>query len=161
MQTGEWEKRAADLWDRQDSHDSEDFPEAMEQSELSQGSAEADFELASAYDSTGYPEKAVPLYEQALAAGLAGEHRRRAVIQLASSLRNLGHPDVTVAMLVDERGRGSDHLSDAVDAVLALALADIGREREALSLALTALAPHLPRYQGSVKNYARQLLEKR
>jgi tetratricopeptide repeat protein len=41
---------------------------------------------------------------------------------------------------------------------LALALVDVGREREAVSHALTALAPHLPRYQRSLGNYA-QLLD--
>jgi hypothetical protein len=40
-----------------------------------------------------------------------------------------------------------------------LALADTGREREAVSAALAALAPHLPRYQISVANYARLLVE--
>ena len=43
--------------------------------------------------------------------------------------------------------------------LLALALADTGHEREALSMALTALAGHLPRYQRSAANYARLLVE--
>lgn len=47
---------------------------------------------------------------------------------------------------------GNDHLDDAVRAFLALALVDVGREREAVSLALAALAPHLPRYQRSLGN---------
>jgi Tetratrico peptide repeat len=42
---------------------------------------------------------------------------------------------------------------------LALALVDVGREREAVSHALTALAPHLPRYQRSLGNYAQSLLD--
>jgi hypothetical protein len=42
--------------------------------------------------------------------------------------------------------------------VLALALADVGREREAVSVAVAALAPHLPRYQRSMANYARLLV---
>ena len=46
---------------------------------------------------------------------------------------------------------------DAVSAFLALALVDTGREREAVSLALGALAPHLPRYQRSLANYADEL----
>jgi len=50
-------------------------------------------------------------------------------------------------------------LDDAVRAFLALALTDVGREREAVSLALGALAPHLPRYQRSLGNYARALVE--
>jgi hypothetical protein len=99
----------------------------------------------------------VPLYRQALDRGLTGERRRRAVIQLASSLRNLGRPEESVALLTTELDAGSDHLDDAVRAFLALALTDVGREREAVSLALAALAPHLPRYQRSLANYARLL----
>ena len=50
-------------------------------------------------------------------------------------------------------------LNDELVAFLALTLADLGREREAVSAALAALAPHLSRYQVSVANYARQLVE--
>jgi hypothetical protein len=39
------------------------------------------------------------------------------------------------------------------------ALSDSGREREAVSIALGALAQHLPRYQRSLGNYARELVE--
>jgi len=46
-----------------------------------------------------------------------------------------------------------------VRAFLAPALVDTGREREALSHALGALAPHLPRYQRSLANYARLLVD--
>lgn len=35
----------------------------------------------------------------------------------------------------------------------------MGRAREAVSLAVGALAPHLPRYQRSMANYARLLTE--
>jgi Tetratrico peptide repeat len=117
------------------------------------------FERAAAFDSTGHPNLAVPLYRQALDRRLSGERRRRAVIQLASSLRNLGQPEESVALLTTELAAGSDHLDDAVRAFLALTLVDVGREREAASLALAALAPHLPRYQRSLANYARLLVE--
>jgi hypothetical protein len=40
-----------------------------------------------------------------------------------------------------------------------LALVDVGREREAAALALAAVAPHLPRYQRSLANYARLLTD--
>ena len=53
-----------------------------------------------------------------------------------------------------ELDQGSDELDDAARAFLALALHDLGRHDEALALALTALAPHLPRYQRSLANYA-------
>jgi hypothetical protein len=117
------------------------------------------FERAGAFDSTGHSDLAVPLYRQALELGLHGERRRRAVIQMASSLRNLGRAPESVALLTAERDAGSDHLDDAITATLALALVDTGREREAVSIALTALARHLPRYQRSMTNYARMILD--
>jgi hypothetical protein len=157
----EWEARLAELWDSIDDHSEEDFLARMEQltAELPADSAVASFERAGAFDSTGHSDLAVPLYEQALARGLDGERRRRAVIQLASSLRNLGRAPESVALLSAERDAGSDELDDAVSAFLALALVDTGREREAVSIALSALAPHLPRYQRSVTNYAKSLTD--
>ncbi|MYS05864.1 tetratricopeptide repeat protein [Streptomyces sp. SID6041] len=86
-------------------------------------------------------------------------------MQLASSLRNLGRPDRSVELLTAERAVPADRLdadetalSGAVDAFLALALADTGRDREAASLALGALAPLLPRYNRSLAHYAQALL---
>ena len=79
------------------------------------------------------------------------------MIQLASSLRNLGEAEESVALLTEELAAGSDELDDAVRAFLALALTDAGRCPEAVSHALTALAPHLPRYQRSLAAYAQQL----
>jgi tetratricopeptide (TPR) repeat protein len=119
--------------------------------------AVAAFERASAFDSTGHEHEAVSLYEQALELGLEPPRHRRAIIQLASSLRNVGRVDESVALLADERAAGSDELDDAVEAFLALALVDAGREREAVSVALAALSKHLPRYQRSLANYAREL----
>jgi Tetratrico peptide repeat len=101
----------------------------------------------------------VPLYRRSRELGLEGERRRRAAIQLASSLRNLGEPTESVALLEAELAGTPDPLHDAVRAFLALALADTGREREAVAQALTALAPHLPRYQRSVAAYARLLVD--
>ncbi|SMD11607.1 tetratricopeptide repeat protein [Kibdelosporangium aridum] len=116
------------------------------------------FELASANDSTGRPELAEPLYRKALESGLSGYRRRRALIQLASTLRNLGHPEQSVALLTAERERQeSDELDDALDAFLALALVDTGHAREAAGLALAALAKHLPRYNRSLAYYATHL----
>nr|WP_246324649.1 tetratricopeptide repeat protein [Petropleomorpha daqingensis] len=127
--------------------------------ELPDDDAAGAFERAAARDSTGHSDLAVPLYRQALERGLTGERRRRAVIQLASSLRNTGDVATSVELLEGELARTSDGLDDAVRAFLALALVDSGREREAVSHALIALAPHLPRYQRSTANYARALVE--
>ena len=155
--SNEWERRVDELWASFDDHDKETFLARMAALASELPPAAAAFERASAFDSTGHEAEAVQLYRQALELGLDGVRRRRAVIQLASSLRNLGDLDESVALLTTERDAGSDELDDAVDAFLALALADAGREREALSLALTALSRHLPRYQRSLANYAREI----
>jgi tetratricopeptide repeat protein len=157
----DWERRVADAWASIDQLSEADFLALIEQlaAELPADSAVAAFERACSFDSTGHPDRAVPLYRRALEIGLTGERRRRAVIQLASSLRNLGQPHESVALLSAEMQAGSDHLDDALKATLALALVDVGREREAVSLAIGALAPHLPRYQRSMANYARLLVE--
>lgn len=155
----DWERRNAELWAAIDAFDPSDFRARIEAlaAELPEGDGIGTFEVASANDSTGRPEQAAPLYREALAAGLTGIRRRRAVIQLASTLRNLGHPEESVALLRAERDEAADELDDAVVAVLALALADSGREREAAGLAIGALARHLPRYNRSMAHYAEQL----
>ena len=157
--SAEWEERLADLWAALDELDEEDFLARIDALAAERGDDDAIalFERGAARDSTGHSDLAVPLYRRALELGLEGERRRRAVIQMASSLRNLGQAEESVALLTAERDRGSDELDDAVAVFLALALADVGREREALALALGALAPHLPRYQRSAANYAREL----
>ena len=152
------EARLAALWASLDDLDEAEFLARMAALAAELPPAVAAFERAAAFDSTGHPEEAVALYRESLAGGVDGERRRRAVIQMASSLRNLGRPDESVALLRAERERPPDALEDAVAAFLALALVDTGREREAVSLALAALAPHLPRYQRSLGNYARALV---
>lgn len=155
----DWERRLALLWESIDNLPEQEFLGAMATlvAELPPADPVGPFERASAFDSTGHPDQAVPLYRQALERGLTGRRRRRAVIQLASSLRNLGSADESVALLTDELSAGSDDLDDAVRAFLALALTSAGREREAVSMALTALAPHLTRYNRSLAAYAREI----
>jgi Tetratrico peptide repeat len=157
----EWEQRLAQAWASIDETDETAFVALIERLavEAPPTTGRGDFERACSFDSTGHSDLAVPLYRQALERGLTGEPKRRAVIQLASSLRNLGRPQESIALLTAEMDAGCDHLDDAVRAVLALALTDVGREREAVSIAITALAPHLPRYQRSMANYARLLVD--
>lgn len=155
----EWERRLDELWASFDDLDEGDFVARMNAVAAAiPDEAIAAFERASAYDSTGHEHEAVAQYERALELGLDRTRRRRAVIQLASSLRNVGRVEEGLVLLRAERETNSDDLDDAVAAFLALALADSGREREAVSVALAALAPHLPRYQRSVGNYARLLV---
>jgi hypothetical protein len=166
--SAEWEQRSADLWASFDSRSEEEFLARIEKlaAELPPSHPVALFERACSLDSTGHSGLAVPLYQQALETGLTGLRRRRAVVQMASSLRNIGRAQESVALLTAERNvdpatldEQTRALDDAVMATLALALVDNGREREAVSVALTALAPHLVRYQRSMANYARLLME--
>src|SRR4051812_37312368 len=87
-----WENRVAALWSAIDEYDPAAFVLQVEllAAELPPGSPIGLFQRASAQDSTGHPDVAVPLYRAALSAGLTGIRRREATIQLASSLRNLG-----------------------------------------------------------------------
>ena len=157
----DWERRIEAAWAAQRELSETEFLALIEQlaAERPPGDPAGLFERASSLDATDHPDMAIPLYEQALEAGLPAGRHRQAVIQLASSLRVTGQAEESAARLAAELDAGSDELDDAVVAFLALALADTGREREAVSAALAALAPHLPRYQVSVSNYARLLVE--
>ncbi|GAA1754253.1 tetratricopeptide repeat protein [Luedemannella helvata] len=169
--TTEWEQRLAAAWASLEQVPDDDEPAAEAfraridalASELPDGSGIGYFERACAFDSTGHSDLAVPLYREALALGLTGLRRRRAVIQLASSLRNVGRPEESVALLTEELAREVDpeaaELHLAAHCVLALALTSLDRDRAAVSLLIGAIAPTLPRYQRSMANYARLLVE--
>ncbi|MFF3662230.1 tetratricopeptide repeat protein [Streptomyces olivochromogenes] len=162
--TEDWEERTAAAWATFDDYaeaDAADFRAVIDAlvAELPADSPVGPFERACAWDSTGHSDQAVPLYREALARGLGGYRGRRTKIQLSSSLRNIGQAEEGVKLLTPELDAPSDELDDAVRATLALCLADLGREREGLSLVIAALAPHLPRYQRSMANYARLLVQ--
>ena len=155
-----WEKRVAELWNALDESEPAEFVAQLDMlvAELPPGSAIGLFERGAAQDSTGHPDLAVPLYRAALEAGLSGLRRRRATIQLASSLRNLGDAEQSVSLLRAELRTDSDELDGAVRAFLALALVDLGHEREAVAVSLTALSRYLPRYNRSLARYAQALV---
>jgi hypothetical protein len=163
----DWEERTAAVWATFGAYEEAgaageaDFRAVIDAlvAELPADSPLGPFEQACAWDSTGHSDKAAPLYREALARGLNGYKGRRAKIQLSSSLRNIGQADEGVKLLTPELDAPSDELDDAVRACLALCLSSLGRDREGLSLVLGALAPHLPRYQRSMANYARALVE--
>jgi hypothetical protein len=95
------EQKIADLWSDYEKLTPAEFLNRMTAivSELPVDSAIGLFELASANDSTGNEAKAAPLYKKALGNGLTGLRRRRANIQLASTIRNLGDPLQSVEIL--------------------------------------------------------------
>lgn len=155
-----WEARLADLWAGFDALEPAAFIAAVDQhaAGLPARHPVGLFERGGAHDSTGDTAAAVPLYEAALAAGLQGSRRRQAVIQMASSLRVLGQPGRAADLLTAELALPHDELTGAVRGFLALALADLGRERETLAVSLAALSGCLPRYHRSLARYAAQLL---
>ncbi|WP_438352817.1 tetratricopeptide repeat protein [Microbacterium sp. CJ88] len=161
--TETWDARIAAIW-ADDALDDQERIAAIDAIAAERGDDDprALFERAGARDSAGREEDAEALYRRALDGGLDGEHRPQAVIQLASALRNLGKIDEALGMLRGEYERTPrDAFHDAAAAFYALALSSAGHDREAVSVALTALAPHLPRYTRSVTGYARELTERR
>lgn len=144
--TAAWEDDLAALWGMMDNVSGPEFVAQMEVLTARMPEAESLFERGAAFDSTGQPQQAAVLYREALAAGLVGERRRRAVIQWASSLRNLGQAEEALALLTAEAEQPADELDGAVAVFTALTLADLGREREGLAAAQTALVQTLPPY---------------
>jgi hypothetical protein len=104
--------------------------------------------------------EAVPVYEQAFAAGLSGDDLRRGLIQYGSTLRNAGRFDdaVTALQRADDQFPGHD----SVTAFLALALTSAGRAAEAVArliiLALDRIGgDDLGHYQRALRQYAADL----
>jgi hypothetical protein len=154
-------RRAAAIFAAIDDYDERHFIAEIDAlaAGLPTGDHDGLFHCACAQDSWGHPDQAVPLYRKALeTGGLTGENRRRAVIQMASSMRNIGQAESALKLLVAERDHGSDHLDDALACTTALCLASLGRDREGLSMVIIALARHLPRYNRSMTNYGNALL---
>ncbi|QEO09708.1 tetratricopeptide repeat protein [Protaetiibacter larvae] len=119
------------------------------------------FERGGARDATGDEAGAEGFYRAALAAGLPESERAQCVIQLASTVRNLGRPEESLELLRAEfEPRPDDELADAAVAFAALALVDLGRPVEAVASLLHTLTPHLPRYRRSLHAYADAVLER-
>jgi len=98
------------------------------------------FELASAVDAAGRERDAVPLYQEALAAGLREPHRHRAQIQAASSYRHLGQPEAALQLL--DEVNVSYPGSASVAALRALAMLDSGHAAAAVADLVDALLDH-------------------
>ncbi len=122
----------------------------------------AEYEAGGDHDSAGRADEAISYYERALRHGLPPELEPRCRLQLASSLRNVGRIHDAIAAFDDAIARYPNDA--ALRLFRAFALADVGREREALvdviDLARTRIhAPEISRYGRSLKNYNRDLLQ--
>ena len=152
----DWDIRVERFW-ADASDDDEAMLTAMKSlvGERPSDDAAAVYEWASVHDFLGRESAAIPLYRQALDLGLDDTRRPRALIQLASSLRNVGEAGEAATIL--GQMDVSEIVGDAPQAFLALALFDAGRPGDALRVALSALAKTLPLYEGAVKHYASEL----
>src|SRR5450432_1050424 len=161
-----WEARVAALWNGAASLSPEALVRAADAlaDELDADDPRASFERACARDTAGVEARAEQHYRAALASGRLDSYRSaRATIQLASTLRILGRPEESELLLVAELDRhlqaGHDRaLHDEARATLALTYVAQGRAIEAAGLALSALAPHLSRYNRSVAANAAELV---
>ncbi|KRC50914.1 hypothetical protein ASE16_08125 [Leifsonia sp. Root227] len=156
----DWQQRIDAVWDAAAATSEEETVARIDAlvSERPADDPSALFEAAGARDYAGREADAEPLYRAAIAGGLADPQRAQAVIQLASTLRNLGRPGESVELLHAELTAHPEHeLADAARAFLALALHDLGRHAAAVATAVGALAPHLPLYRRAVANYAHDL----
>ena len=98
------------------------------------------FELASAHDSAGDDHQAIALYDKALGAGLREPHRHRALIQQASSYRNVG--DLAAARRILDGLSGQRPGSAAVAAFRALTMLDQGEASAAVANLINVLLSH-------------------
>jgi tetratricopeptide (TPR) repeat protein len=160
MTDGDWRRRVDEVWATADDAGEEATLAAIDAlvAEQPANDPEALFEAAGARDFAGQEVDAEPFYRAALAHGLTEPYRGQAIVQLASTLRNLDRPAESLSLLRDFLAAEPEHpLADAARAFAALALFDDGMRADALREALAALAPHLPRYARAVTAYAAAL----
>lgn len=153
-----WQEQVDAVWARSGELGESDVVRLLDKlaRELDPADPRGPFETGGARDSAGLEAEAEVHYRRALQLGLSGRARTECLIQLASTVRNLGRPDESLALL-DEAARDPGDLADAVAAFRALALVSAGEAGLAASVALDALAGHLPRYTRSVRAYAAEL----
>ena len=156
----DWQQRVDAVWANASEMADLDVVAAIDAlvAERPMDDAVAIFEAAGARDSAGLETEAEPLYRRAIELGLPDAILPRATIQLASTLRNLGEIDESVALLERQlHAHPGDEWTGPTAAFLSLALVSRGDERDATSIALTALADYLPLYGRSVRAYAAEL----
>ncbi len=161
--TDDWYSRVSRVWASASETADLDVLAAIDElvAERDPDDPAAVFEAASGRDYAGLEHEAERLYRRAIELGLDEATLPRAVIQLASTLRNLGKVEEAVRLLEDQlHVHPSDEWTGPTAAFLALALASRGDERDAAAVALAALADYLPMYSSSVRFYAAELAER-
>lgn len=118
------------------------------------------FELATAQGGAGDDREAIALYDKALGAGLREPHRHRALLQQASSYRNVG--DFTQARRILDALSEQRPDSAAVAAFRALTMLDQGEQKAAVADLINVLLSHSgdaddEAYRTSLHRYAEEL----
>lgn len=154
----DWQQRVDAVWEAAGELGDDEVIRRIDAlaSELPGDDPRGPFEQGGARDSGGLEAEAEPLYRRALDLGLAGRARVEVHIQLASTLRNLGRPHESIALL-DAIEPDAGDLRDAVVGFRALARVDTGDATLAASEAVEALARHLTQYRRALGGYARDL----
>jgi tetratricopeptide (TPR) repeat protein len=122
--------------------------------------ARAHYEWASALDFAGREAEAAAVYEYALELGLPAMYRARALLQLGSTLRNIGRHDEAVELLASARTEFPEDV--ALTGFHALALTSAGRAEAAVRHLLEELADRVDtlemrEYRAALRRYAREL----
>lgn len=115
------------------------------------------YEVGGSYDTAGQEQVAVGHYTRALELGLDGDLRRRCLLQFASTLRNLGRVDESLAMFDRAIAEFPDSPSLKVFKALTLHASDCANA--AFALLLTTIADHLDspeiaRYEAAIRGNA-------
>ncbi|QAY73868.1 tetratricopeptide repeat protein [Agromyces protaetiae] len=155
----DWQQRVDDVWASADELGELEVVRQIDElaAELAVDDPRGPFETGGARDSAGLEAEAEHQYRRALELGLSGRPRVECLIQLASTVRNLGRPHEALSLLL-EAERDPHDLGDAISAFRALALVDAGDARRAASVAVAALAGHLPQYARAARAYTAELL---
>ena len=150
------------LWEIED--ESERIARAAQLHAAAPGDPVVTYEYAGTFDSAGREDEAAGLYAQALAEGLREPLRHRCLLQLASTLRNLGRHDEAGARI--DEAAATEPASIGVAMFRALIHHDGGRADQALADLLALLAVEstdadVARYRRSLTAYAAELASRR
>ncbi len=170
--TDEWgpeaETQLAELWTAFDAHAPEAFRRLVTEAVSTAPGAVAEFELAGVHDCLGEEAQAEPRYRRALQLGLEPDREAQCRIQLASTLRNLGRADEGLAVLrplLDAEPASGDGAAvlaayaPQARGFAALCLASLGRDRDAVRMAVAGIGASVTRYSRSLTGYAQELQE--
>jgi len=99
---------------------------------------EIHYQLAWSHEMLGRPKEAVFHYEKSMALGLPANELSGALLGLGNALRSLGHTERSLEVLDEGKAKFPDHRE--FDVFRALSLHKLGRNNQAISLLLLALA---------------------